>query len=106
MHIKFPTLVLAATVLATTACAPYRADINQGSYLTEELVAQVDQGMTREQVHFLLGSPMIADSFHPHRWDYIYFLDSRYQPDRKAHLVVWFDGDVVERVEVKEPPHR
>lgn len=89
---------------ALVACTPYRVDIKQGSFLTNELVEQVEVGMTREQVRFLLGTPMINDPFRDDRWDYVYYLESRYLPDRRAYMIVWFDGDAVARVELRDPP--
>jgi len=53
---------------------PYRPDVQQGNVVTKEMVEQLRQGMTREQVRFLLGSPMLASVFHPDRWDYVYYL--------------------------------
>ncbi|MDZ7653092.1 MAG: outer membrane protein assembly factor BamE [Burkholderiaceae bacterium] len=57
-----------------TFLQPYRPDVQQGNVVTKEMVEQLRQGMTREQVRFLLGSPMLASAFHPDRWDYVYYL--------------------------------
>ena len=53
---------------------PYRPDVQQGNVVTQEMVEQLRQGMTRDQVRFLLGSPMLSSVFHPDRWDYVYYL--------------------------------
>lgn len=83
--------------------SPYRIDVRQGNYVSQEMVAQLKPGLTRDQVRFILGSPLIADMFHADRWDYIY----RFQPGRgevqERRLGVFFkdgkltrvDGDVV-----------
>lgn len=56
--------------------------------------------MTRSQVQFLLGTPMVADSFHRDRWDYAYyFRQGRSKDVQQRWLVVYFDGDLVERIE-------
>lgn len=52
----------------------YKIDIQQGNVLSQEMVSQLRVGQTREQVRFILGSPMLADMFHANRWDYIYSL--------------------------------
>ena len=88
-----------ATALLASACA-YKMDIQQGNYLDERTVTQVQEGMTRKQVRFLLGTPMIEDPFHADRWDYVYF----FKPGRRGksterHLIVYFTGDSVTRVE-------
>lgn len=89
-----------------TACTPHRMDIRQGNFLTEDTVAQVEVGMNREQVRFLLGTPMVAPMFRDERWDYRYYLESQEHPDESAYLVVWFDGDVVERLDLRDAPER
>ncbi|MGH8250887.1 MAG: outer membrane protein assembly factor BamE [Steroidobacteraceae bacterium] len=98
--------VALSLALASTACV-YRMDIQQGNLLDPEQVDQLEVGMTRSQVRFLLGTPMVIDSFDPDRWDYIYSL--RRGHSRKVvrrHLVVWFDGDKVARIEEPLPVPR
>lgn len=96
---------LAAVVLAASAAGCiYRMDIQQGNLLDPEQVDQVEIGMTRSQVRFLLGTPMVIDTFDPDRWDYVYSL--RRGHSRKVarrHLVVWFEGDTVTRIEQPIP---
>ena len=78
----------------------YRINIQQGNYLDQKAVDQVKAGMTRSQVRYLLGTPMVADSFNKERWDYIYYL----KKGRTRHLdsrrvTVYFDGDKVARLD-------
>lgn len=78
----------------TDYLTPYRIDVNQGNYVTQEMVAQLKPGQTRDQVRFILGSPLIVDVFHGgDRWDYLY----RFQPGKgeaqTRRLVIYFaDG--------------
>lgn len=67
-----PILLLAAA-LATTGCV-YRANMSQGNIVIEEDLDQVELDMTRNQVRFLLGTPMVDDPFHLDRWDYVYYV--------------------------------
>lgn len=72
---------------------PYRVDVRQGNYVTQDMVAQLKPGMTRDQVRFVLGTPLVNDAFHADRWDYVY----RLQPGRgelqQRRLSVFFaDG--------------
>jgi outer membrane protein assembly factor BamE len=91
-------LALAAAVLAS-ACA-YRMDIQQGNHLDAETVDQLQVGMTRKQVRFLLGTPMIEDAFHADRWDYVYYLKpGRKRQTQERHLIVYFAGDGVISIE-------
>ena len=97
MTFRVPALVL--TVLTLTACV-YRIDIQQGNLLDDEDITQVDLGMTRSQVQFLLGTPMVADSFHRDRWDYAYYLRRGRSDDlTQRWVVVYFENDRVTRIE-------
>lgn len=87
-----------ATVLLS-ACV-HRIDIQQGNLLDEEDVDQVEVGMTRSQVRFLLGTPVVRDSFHTERWDYVYYLRrGRSRDVERDWLIVRFEGDTVSAIE-------
>ena len=98
-----------ATIAAAcflSACV-YRMDIQQGNLLDAEQVEQLEVGMTRSQVRFLLGTPMVIDTFDANRWDYMYSLRfGRSREVTKRHLVVWFEGDTVTRIEEPIPVPR
>ena len=102
-----PVLALLAAATLLGGCV-YRPDIQQGNLLSVKDIEKVTVGMTRSQVRFLLGTPMVSDPFAPQRWDYVYRM--QYGRDRKidsAHFIVHFEGDRVSRVEtldVLEPP--
>jgi outer membrane protein assembly factor BamE len=85
----------------------YRMDVQQGNLLDPEQIDQVEVGMTRSQVRFLLGTPMVIDSFSENRWDYVYRLQRGHERKvAKHHLVVWFDGDLVTHIEELIPVPR
>jgi outer membrane protein assembly factor BamE len=100
-------LLLIAGLTGTSGCMlrdftlkPYRINIQQGNYLEEEDVDQVQPGMTRSQVRFLLGTPMVEDLFNGDRWDYIYYLKiGRSREVFTRHFIVYFEGDQAVRVE-------
>lgn len=72
---------------------PYRADVHQGNLITSEMIMQLEKGMTKPQVQFLLGIPLLRDQFHPNRWDYVYYL-LRGNDDRQLRkLTVYFDAE-------------
>jgi outer membrane protein assembly factor BamE len=97
------TSLLAASLLAG-GCV-YRPNIQQGNLLEVEDVEKVETGMTRSQVRYLLGTPMLADPFNPQRWDYIYtFRRGRSSKIDRSHFVVHFDGDKVSKVEKLDLP--
>jgi outer membrane protein assembly factor BamE len=97
MRFRSVTIVLIALTLL--GCV-YRIDIQQGNLLDDTDVDQVQVGMTRSQVQFLLGTPMVADSFHRDRWDYTYyFVRGRSDDATRRWLVVHFENDRVARIE-------
>jgi len=61
-RLALPTLLLAAGALLSSGCV-YRMSIQQGNYLVADSVSQLKEGMTRSQVRFLLGTPMVPDAF-------------------------------------------
>ena len=89
--------LLCGAALAISACV-YRIDIQQGNLLEQESIDQVEVGMTRSQVRFLLGTPMVADTFHQDRWDYMYYFRrgrSR-NIERRWAIVVFAEDKVIE----------
>jgi outer membrane protein assembly factor BamE len=92
-----------AAALALTACsffAPYRIDIRQGNYIDDAMLEQLKPGMTREQVRFALGSPLVADVFHSDRWDYVYrFKPGNRDKEEQRTVSVFFVNDKLDRVE-------
>jgi len=96
-------LALLAAV-AATGCV-YRLDIQQGNLLKLSDIDKVTVGMTRSQVRYLLGTPMVSDPFAPERWDYVYRMQyGRSQNVDSAHIVVRFDGDNVSSVDFLDMP--
>ncbi|MFA4969286.1 MAG: outer membrane protein assembly factor BamE [Sulfuritalea sp.] len=82
----------------TSYLSPYRIDVRQGNLVTQEMVAQLKPGQTREQVRFILGSPLVADMFHQDRWDYVYrFRPGRGEPQQR-NLAVFFQDNKLTRV--------
>lgn len=80
--------------------SPYRIDIQQGNFVSREMVSQLKEGMTREQVRFVMGTPMLTDMFHADRWDYPFRIrkgngdltSSLVTIHFKENLLVRFDG--------------
>lgn len=94
-----PVVASIAAGLALTGCV-YRVNIQQGNFLEAKTIDQVTVGMTRSQVRFLLGTPMIADSFHPERWDYLYYYkDGKSRKVEQRLIVVYFADEKVTRIE-------
>ncbi|MDX1403648.1 MAG: outer membrane protein assembly factor BamE [Woeseiaceae bacterium] len=94
----FSIAVIFAVVSLASACV-YQATLSQGNLLDQEDVDQLAVGMTRTQVRFLLGTPMIDDPFHDDRWDYVYYLRvGRDKAIFKRWVSVFFEDEVVSEV--------
>jgi outer membrane protein assembly factor BamE len=98
-------LLILALPFFTAACAapsltPYRMEVQQGNYITQEMVAQLKPGLTRDQVRFVLGTPLVSDIFHEERWDYVFLrqrTNSRETEFRR--IAVFFEEGKLKRVE-------
>ena len=77
---------------------PYRMVIQQGNFISQEMVSQLKPGMTREQVRFILGTPLVADIFHADRWDYVFFRETPDGKKEQRNLSVVFEKDKLARV--------
>jgi outer membrane protein assembly factor BamE len=77
----------------------YKIEIQQGNVITQEMVNKLKPGMTRSQVRFALGSPMISDAFHENRWDYLYRFEQRGQLVEQRKLTVFFENDQLVRID-------
>jgi outer membrane protein assembly factor BamE len=113
------TFLLAAITLASAACStydstsrklvnaitPYRINIVQGNFVSREAASQLRPGMTREQVKFLLGTPLLTDVFHANRWDYVFSFRRGDTPVvQQRRFTVFFDGDTLTRFGGDELP--
>jgi outer membrane protein assembly factor BamE len=97
---RIGALILVCFAAAAGSGCVYRVNIQQGNYLEAKAVDQVAVGMTRSQVRFLLGTPMISDLFHPDRWDYLYYYkEGRSQHVERRLFIVFFADEKVERTE-------
>lgn len=71
----------------------YKIDIQQGNIIDQEKVDQLKPGMTQRQVRFIMGNPIIQDTFQPDRWDYYYEMNKADGTQTKERMTVYFDGE-------------
>jgi outer membrane protein assembly factor BamE len=94
-------IALSAALLGAAIALPgcvYRMAIQQGNFLEERAITQLQVGMTRSQVRYLLGTPMVPDAFDRDRWDYLYYLKKgRVRKPDQRHLIVYFQEDKVSK---------
>lgn len=82
----------------------YRINVEQGNVVTEEMVEQLRPGLNRRQVRYIMGTPLIEDSFHEDRWDYRYLLRNGSDTITETQLTLWFEGDELVRAEGPDAP--
>lgn len=83
---------------------PYRPDIQQGNFISREMVAQLKEGMTRDQVRFVLGTPLLTDVFHSERWDYPFRMAKGNGEMTTSRLTLTFVDDKLARIEGGDLP--
>lgn len=113
---RLPSLALTlGLVLLATGCAStrerlanidlpgipgvYRATIQQGNVITQEMVDRLKPGMTASQVRFILGEPILGNTFRDERWDYVYTIQVGAQKRQQQRLTLWFEQDALARFE-------
>lgn len=94
----FPSLLILLCLSMSAGCV-YQPTLSQGNLIKQADLDQVETGMTRNQVRFLLGTPMIDDVFHSDRWDYVYYLRiGRKDASFKRWVSVYFDENGVSQI--------
>lgn len=101
MRVIFPLLLACSLGACGFLGFPgvYRIDVEQGNLLDQETVDQLKPGMSRRQVRFILGTPLVEDTFNSDRWDYPYVIRNGDDIIREAQMTVYFDGDTLVDVE-------
>ena len=79
--------------------APYKIDIQQGNVVSQAMVSKLKAGMTRAQVRFALGSPLIVDMFRTDRWDYVYMYQKQGKEPQRHRITIVFEDDRLLRIE-------
>ena len=93
------TGVVGIAIVTLTACV-YRMDIAQGNRIDPALIDQLEIGMSRKQVEFLLGSPAVVDLYQPDRWHYVFFYKTGSDGSIvQSHMTLTFSNDLLSSVE-------
>lgn len=96
---KIFLLFLTFFCLALASGCVYRANISQGNLIKQEDLDQAAIGMTRSQIRYLLGTPMITDPFKRNRWDYVYYVTiGRHSAVQKRWVSVYFEDEKVSEI--------
>lgn len=85
--------------------SPYRMEIQQGNFVSQEMVSRLKLGMSKDQVRFVLGTPLITDSFHADRWDYVFRRQKSNSRELERHrLAVFFEDGKLARIDTDVMP--
>ena len=97
--ILITTFVLCGLALGIQSCSYYRVDIRQGNTLDQETVDSLRVGMTKQQVIFLMGTPLVQDPFHTNRWDYVYTFQPGGGEMTSQHVWLQFEGNQLTKID-------
>lgn len=103
--IPFYTLLGLSVPLALSGCSffkfpgVYRLAVQQGNIIDQKKVDQLELGMSKRQVQFVMGSPLLNDIFHEDRWDYVYVLRRGDETLRNRTFTLFFEDDALVRYE-------
>jgi outer membrane protein assembly factor BamE len=78
---------------------PYKIEIQQGNYISQEMVSQLKSGMSKDQVRFILGTPLLTDIFHAERWDYVYWREASSGKRESRKLALFFEEGRLARID-------
>lgn len=115
----YPTHMMRKLLITAVCCASlisaacssmripgvYKIDVPQGNIVTQEMVNQLHTGMTKRQVSYAMGTPLVVDVFHPERWDYIYSLQKGGHKPEQHHVTLYFENDQLTRIEGDYQPN-
>ena len=93
---RFLCIFLCAGTLLLAGCGfpgVYKLDVQQGNVVTQDMVDQLRPGMTTRQVRFIMGTPLIQDTFHENRWDYLYSLTPGHLERVQERISLIFEDD-------------
>ena len=97
--LDFRVVIAAILVLFMGGCSwdwlpfVYRQDIHQGNVISQEMIDQLRPGMTKRQVTYIMGAPLMVDPFHDERWDYVYSNQPGDEPRVQKNVTLIFSGD-------------
>ena len=107
---KLQTALMGISLLITAGCSylpdlkmpaldsfpfVYKVDIQQGNVITQEMVDQLRPGMTKRQVQYIMGTPLIKDTFNQSRWDYVYSFQPGGEQRQQESFTIYFEGDTL-----------
>ena len=102
MHLTvFKSLTALVLALTLSACflSPYKFEVRQGNYLDQDMLMKLKPDMTKDQVTFILGTPLVIDPLTPNNWNYVYLSGAAGDVKRERTIVVVFEENLLKRLE-------
>lgn len=96
--ILFLALLCTACGTALPTVKPFKLDVQQGNVVTSKMLLQLRPGMTKSQVRFIMGTPLIQDSFHGNRWDYVYQMRENGKITEQRRVILDFENELLKSV--------
>ncbi len=92
------TLLCVSCGAALPTIKPYKLDVQQGNVVTSKMLLQLRPGMTKSQVRFIMGTPLVQDSFHGNRWDYVYQMREGGKITEQRRVILDFESELLSKV--------
>jgi len=97
---KIFIIIYCGIYLFLASCAVYKVDVQQGNLVTQGMLDQLELNMPVRKVRFIMGSPLMIDTFHQERWDYIYSVQPGGGERQQRKITLFFDEKkLLKRVE-------
>jgi outer membrane protein assembly factor BamE len=103
---QFRILTVLLSFLFISACSipkVYKLTVQQGNIVTQEMVDELKVGMTKRQVAYVMGTPLIRSPYQQERWDYLYTLERRDKVVKQYQVTVFFKDELYTRIEGEVP---
>lgn len=103
---QFRILTVLLSFLFISACSipkVYKLTVQQGNIVTQEMIDELKVGMTKRQVAYVMGTPLIRSPYQQDRWDYLYTLERRDKVVKDYQVTVFFNDDVYSHFEGEVP---
>ena len=88
---RFIITATLATLISACSMQVYKLNIQQGNIVTQDMLDQLKPGMNKRQVAYIMGNPVLKDTFSTRQWDYIYRTERREDQIKQYHIRVFFD---------------
>lgn len=77
----------------------YKIDVNQGNVIDQAMIDQLRPNMTKRQVLYIMGSPMLVDFFHQNRWDYVYSIHKSGEDLEQKMVSIFFENEQLKNIQ-------